>query len=367
MPGGRPEAWAFLALAAAAFVAYAAGLAAAARAGHALNAVLGLGAAIQLAPLAGPLLLSTDAWSYWTYARIRLVHGGNPYVDPPAAFGGDPALDWIGRDWLDVTSVYGPLFTLASEVVAAATGASPGATAWAYKVLAAAAVVAAMLLVARVAPRPALAAAFVGWNPLLALHHAGGGHNDAWVGCLVVAALALGAAGRRQGAGVAWAAAILLKWVPLVLLPLRALEARAAGRRVGHLGFAAAALVIVAAATWRYGVDWVRAAVPLAENADRTTRFALPHRAEQLGVPVNVAIAVFAAAFVVAYAWLCVQAARGRARIALAAALLLLASPYVAPWYLAWLVPLAALEEDRLARALTLGLTAYLLPQTIPI
>ena len=357
----------FLACVAAAFAAYAIGLAAAARGEPGRNAVLGLGAAIQIVPLAGPLLLSTDAWSYWTYARIRLVHGGDPYVDPPAAFAGDPALDWIGRDWLDVTSVYGPLFTLASEAVAAVTGESPGATAWAYKALAAAAIVATMLLVARVAPRPELAAAFVGWNPLLALHHAGGGHNDAWVACLLVAALALGAAGRRQGAGVAWAAAILLKWMPLVLLPLRALEARSTGRRVGHLGFAVAATAVAAAATWRYGVDWVRAAVPLAENVDRTTRYALPHRAEQLGVPVNAAIAAFAAAFAVAYAWLCVQAARGRARLALAAALLLLASPYVAPWYLAWLVPLAALEEDRLARALTLALTAYLLPQTIPI
>ena len=53
--------------------------------------------------------------------------------------------------------------------------------------------------------------------------------------------------------------------------------------------------------------------------------------------------------------------------MALAAALLLLCTPYVAPWYLAWVVPLAALEEDRLARVLALGLTAYLLPQTIPI
>ena len=367
MPAGRPEAWAFLACAAAAFATYAAGLAAVARGGASRNVVVALGGFVQLAPLGGPLLLSTDAWTYWAYARISLVHGGNPYADVPAAFAADAAFPWVGRDWIDATSVYGPLFTLASEVVAAASGESAVATAWAYKTVAALAIVATMLLTARLAARPAFAAAFVGWNPLLAVHHAGGGHNDAWVACLLVAALALAAAGRRQYAGVAWAAAILLKWVPLVLFPLRALEARATGRRVGHLGFAAAAAGIVLVATWRYGFHWLRAVVPLAENAERTTRFALPHRAEQLGVPEGAAIGVFAAAFAAAYVWLCVQAARGRARLALAAALLLLASPYVAPWYLAWVVPLAALEEDRLARALTLGLTAYLLPQTIPI
>jgi len=43
-------------------------------------------------------------------------------------------------------------------------------------------------------------------------------------------------------------------------------------------------------------------------------------------------------------------------------------TPYLAVWYLAWAVPLAAPEDDdRLARLAALGLTAYLLPQTIPL
>ena len=46
--------------------------------------------AIQLTPLAAPLLLSTDAWTYWAYGWIG-THGGNPYVDAPA-FPGNPAL-----------------------------------------------------------------------------------------------------------------------------------------------------------------------------------------------------------------------------------------------------------------------------------
>jgi hypothetical protein len=73
------------------------------------------------------------------------------------------------------------------------------------------------------------------------------------------------------------------------------------------------------------------------------------------------------AAFVLAYAWLLREAARGRARLGLAAALLLLAVPYLAPWYVVWAVPLAAAEDDVPAQTLAIGVGAYLLPQTVPI
>jgi Glycosyltransferase family 87 len=368
VPAGRAEAWTFLVCAAAAFAAYAAGLAVVARGGARRNAVLGLGAVIQFVPLAGPLLLSTDAWAYWAYARIALVHGGNPYVDAPAAFAGDAAFPWIGRDWVDATSVYGPLFTLASEVVAVVTGESAAATAWAYKALAALAIVATMLLTARVAPRPAFAAAFVGWNPLLALHFAGGGHNDAWMMAFVLAALALAASGRRALAGASWAAAIAVKWVPVLFLPLRLLEARRTGRRIDHRGLALTAALLVAIATWRYGVSWIGAAGPLATNlAEDRASYAIPVRISHLGIPEGAVVVVFAVAFAVAYLWLLREAWRGRARLALTAGLLLVATSWLVPWYAVWAVPLAAVEEDRPARFLALAMSAYLLRDAVPL
>lgn len=334
------------------------------RRGGPTAAVLVVAGAVQLTPLGAPLLLSSDAWTYWGYGRLAAVHGENPYRVAPSAFPEDPAYRWIGSAWKDETSVYGPAFTLASEPAALAAGSSADGAAWLFKGVAAAALIAATVLAARTS---AFAAAFVGWNPLLALHGAGGGHNDAWVGALVLGALVSASAGRRQLAGVGWALAVLVKWVPLVLLPLRALEARATGRRIGHLGFALAGAALLALASLRYGLGWLEAFGPLARNAANTTRFALPHRVVQLGVPERLAVALFALAFVAAYAWLVREALRGRARLGLTAALLVLASPYVAPWYLAWVVPLAAVEEDRAARALTLALCAYLLPQTLPV
>jgi hypothetical protein len=322
---------------------------------------------IQLTPLAGPLLLSTDAWTYWEYGRIAAVHGGNPYVDTPSDFSADPAYEHAGAAWRETTSVYGPAFTLLSELVALVSGSSAAAAAWIFKVLAAAGVLACAVLAARLARDRPAAAALVGWNPLFAVHFAGGGHNDALLAALALGALALAAAGRKSLAGVAWAGAILVKWIPVVFLGLRAVEARATGRRVDHRGFAAAVLVLLGLATWRYGFDWLRAFGPLARNAEGQTSYALPHRVEQLGVPHAATLILAAIALVGGLAWLVREAARGRAQLGLSTCLLLATTPWLAPWYTIWALPLAAVEDDRRARLIALGFCVYLLPQTIPL
>ena len=367
-PGGDAVyAQVFLAALISAFVLYASALALLARRPARLKVVVVLAVAIQVAPLAAPLLLSTDAWTYWDYGRIAAVHDANPYRDAPDEFPDDPAFPYIGEDWRDTTSVYGPAFTLASEPLALAAGTSSDAAAWIYKSLGAIAVLAATALAAWLSPRRVFACAFAGWNPLLAVHFAGGGHNDAWMAALVLAALVLAAADRRTWAGAAWAGAVLVKWVPLVLLPLELLAARTTGRRIDLRGFAAAAAVLLGLATVLGGLGWLEAFGPLARNANQETSYALPHRLQDLGVPRVLTVVLFAAGLAAAYAWLVREALRGRARLALAACVLMLASPWLVVWYVVWAVPLAAAEDDRTAQLIALGLCAYLLPQTIPI
>ena len=361
--GDRTWSWAFLAAAAVALVAYVAGWVLLRSRVVALGAVAVVAVAIQLAPLAGPLLLSTDAWTYWSYARLAVVHGANPYRAVPADEPDDPSLPWVGTAWRRTSSIYGPAFTLASEPVGRTS--SPDAAAWIFKGAAALAMLLATLAAARVAANRAAAVAFVGWNPVVALHAAGGGHNDAWMAALVTGALALSVAGRRQLAGAAWAAAILVKWIPLVLLPLHLLGERRAHRQFGWLGFAAAGGLLAVAATVRYGTGWLRALEPVARKAGEQTSFALPSRMAGLGVPRELAAALLAAAFLAAYALLVREAARGRPRLALASVLLLFATPWLVVWYLAWPVSLAGAEEDRTAQWLTVALSAYLLPQAI--
>src|SRR3954467_5793660 len=224
--GGNPEgdriwSWYFVVAAAGALVAYVAGWSLLRSRAAALGAVAAVAVAIQLAPLAGPLLLSTDAWTYWSYARLAAVHARNPYRSVPEDELRDPSLPWVGAVWVGTSSIYGPAFTLASEPVGHSS--SHNVAAYYFKGLAALAMLLATLAAARVASNRVAALAFVGWNPIVALHAAGGGHNDAWIAALMTGALALAAAGRRQWAGAAWAVAILVQWIPLVLPPLQVL------------------------------------------------------------------------------------------------------------------------------------------------
>ncbi len=359
-------AWGFLVVLGLAFATYVAGVALVRR-GAPVRLVLLLAAAIQLLPLAAPLLLSTDAWTYWGYGWIAAEGGGNPYVDPPSAFPQSPADAYVGTDWRETTTVYGPAFTLLSEPVALVAGSSSDAAAWLFKGLAAIGVLAATAAVAWGARRPALAVVLVGWNPVLAIHLAGGGHNDALVGGLVALGVALAVRNRSALGGVAWALAIFVKWIPLLFLAVGAIAARGRGRATGPAAAALASVGLGLLATWAYGLDWLRALEPLAENAARETSYALPSRLEQAGLPGDVALGAAIALFVVGLAWIARDAWRGEARHGRAACLVLATTPYLAVWYLAWAVPLAAIDEDRLARLAALGLTAYLLPQTIPL
>ena len=362
------SAWLFVILLATAFATYVVGLLSARRAGLRLRAAVLVAAAVQLIPLAGPLLLSSDAWTYWGYGWIVAEGGGNPYVDSPSDFPESPAAPYLGAKWRDTTSVYGPAFTAVSEPVARVAGSSPDAAAWLFKALGAAGILVAVAAVSRTSRRPALAAAFVGWNPVLAVHSAGGGHNDALVGALAATAVALAAHRRASWSGGTWALAALVKWVPVVFFALAVLAARARGRPTGAAGFAVTALAASALATWRYGLDWLGALGPLADDTVRRTSYALPSRLDQLGVPYGLALALSLAVLALGLAWLARDASRGTLRLGRSACLVLATTPYLAVWYLAWAVPLAAPEDDdRVARLAALALTAYLLPQTIPL
>jgi hypothetical protein len=365
--GDSGWAWLYLVAISASFAVYLAGLAVLARRAVALAPVVAIAVLIQVAPLAGPVLLSTDVYTYWAYGRVGAVHGENPYRTPPEAFPDDPAYAKMGADWRDTTSVYGPGFTLGSEAVAAVAGESGAGAAWTYRAVAAASMIALTLLAARLSRRRALAAAFVGWNPLLAIHFAGGGHNDALMMAFVLGALALAASGRRQLAGAAWVAAIAIKWIPAVFLVLRAVEARGTGRPVRHLGFALAAGAVVGVACWRYGWAWIEAFGPLARNLEKQAVYSIPHRLSGLGISEDAAALLLAGLAAIALLWLVREAWRGRARLALAAGIMLLATPWLLPWYAVWAVPLAAIEEDRLARGIALGMSAYLLRDAVPL
>ena len=354
------DAWSilFVSALALAFALYVAALISMRRGGSRITVVLALTAAIQLVPLCGPLLLSRDVYSYWAYARIAAQHDRDPYLTAPATFPQDPATRAVARGWRDSTSVYGPAFT-ATSIAVDDTAASPELVAFVFRVLAAAATIGAAVLAAQVARRKAFAAAFVGWNPLLAVAFAGGGHNDALMVVLILAALALAGQRRDLASGATWILAGAVKAPALLLLPLQLLHAR---RRV-WLGAVLAALAASTAATLAFGTSWLAA---LAQVAGHQSRYALPVRLEQAGLPDHVAHTLAVVALLACGVWLARQSVRGRARLALGFCLLVVTTPWLLPWYSSWPVALAAVEEDTAAQVLSLALAAYLLPSRIP-
>ena len=155
---------------------------------------------------------SSDVFHYVAIARVAFTYEANPHVTPPQAFPDDPLMSLSGWWWLP--SPYGPAWTWLSRLPHAAAGGSTDPTRLliAFKALTLLGVVGTCAALAAAAERllagsGALAAVAFGWNPLVLLHLAGDGHNDAvMLGLLALGLLAL-ASGRRllalAGFGVA--------------------------------------------------------------------------------------------------------------------------------------------------------------------
>jgi hypothetical protein len=336
-----------------------------------------------------PVLLSHDVYSYVDYARLGVVHGLDPYVYPPAAAPFDPAYARV--TWIDATSAYGPLFTLAIYPLA-------WLPIWwavaALKATAAVSVLGIAVLVARIAPSrgvsPLGAAAFVALNPLVLIHVVGGGHNDgiAMLAATVGVAATLSAA--EASAGAAFVAAFALKPPAALAAPFAAIGAArlkgsapyrgdkassgGRGRRCGArllVGAGVAALAIGTAAYTAFGWHWLDAIGLAGENQHRTTHMSIPITLARLtGLDAAGVRATALGLFALAFAYLLIRTWHGMDWLraaAWASLALLLATAWLLPWYLIWTLPLVALSRDRPLQLLTLILTAYQLPARMPL
>lgn len=318
-----------------------------------------------------PVLLSHDVYSYLDYARLGVVHGLDPYVHPPEAVPGDPVYADVA--WTEATSAYGPLFTLATYPLAWLPVELAVAV---LKAVAALSVAALALVVARIASwrgiEPLRAAAFVALNPLVLVHVVGGAHNDGLAMLLAMLAVAALVVERELAAGVGLVAAAAVKASSLVLAPF-ALLASVRERTWPRLlaGGAVGALAIAAAAYLAFGWDWAGAFGLAGENQDRTSYMSIPITLARLtGLdpdPVRAAALVLyaaAVAYLLARVWQGADWVRAAAWASLG---LLLATAWLLPWYLIWVLPLAAISRDRPLQLLVLALTAYQLGARIPL
>jgi alpha-1,6-mannosyltransferase len=314
------------------------------------------------------VLLSHDVYSYVDYARLGVRHGLDPYVHPPLAAPQDPAYAEV--TWTEATSAYGPLFTLATYPLA---WLPVGAAVAILKAVAALSVLGIAAIVSRLAAArdidPLRAAAFVALNPLVLVHVVGGAHNDGLTMLLAMLAVAAVLSTRELAGGVALTAAIATKAAAVFIAPFALLGST---RRFRFLaGALIAGLAIAIGAQLAFGWDWLHGFGLAGENQSRTSYMSVPITTARLtGLDPDAVRRAAAILFAAAIAYLLVWTWRGGDWVraaAWAALALLLATAWLLPWYLIWVLPLAAISRDRPLQLLTLALTAYQLGARIPL
>jgi alpha-1,6-mannosyltransferase len=354
-----------------AFAAGYAGLIATARAvskGWAIALLVALHAIVFV----GPILLSTDVFSYIAYARMGVEHGLNPYTHGPIAIAHDPVYHYVGPDWKKVATAYGPIYTLISYPFAllGVNGAI-----WGMKLLAMLSSAATLALTWRCARLraidPVKAVLIVGANPLYVIYALGGAHNDLLMMALMMVAVALTLARRDGSAAATVVAGALVKATVAALLPFMILARRSVAQVLAALGALALGAVVAYAV---FGVDGVNIVAALNRDAAFVSTDSFPTEIAHLfgkpGVfPIDHDLLKAALVIIVlhllwrtwrGYDWV---AASGWALLAIS-----VTSTWLLAWYILWPLPLAVIARDRRLLVATLAIQVlFILHQTTPL
>ncbi len=365
------------------------------RARWVIGAILAVHAIFILSP---PLAL-TDLFNYINYGRMEVVHNLNPYTSIPIV---EPHSDpsYALSNWHELLSPYGPLFTMITFLVVPLGVAG---SFWALKVLLSATSLGIILLVwksARLLGRdPVMAIALVGLNPIVLVWGLGGDHNDFLMVFFIVLGFYLMLLAREQergreqrpgirgllvpvspallGAGAAFIVATGLKASAGVLIPV-VLAGLLSYRRAlvqALIGMVLAGVVVAALSLLAFGLH-----IPdLSTQSRLVTGYSVPNLiglAIGLGGESETLHTVMTAALAAALVMCCWTAWRGRggkgaaertiAASGWASVALLVTLSWVLPWYVLWVLPMAALAGSRRLRVTSLVLGVYLILAWVP-
>jgi hypothetical protein len=360
----------------------------------AIATVVAVHAILFLAP---PMAL-TDIFNYVNYGRMEAVHHLNPYTSIPILEPhNDPSYDL--SNWHQLLSPYGPLFTLFTFIV---VPLGVAASFWVLKGTLALASLGTLFLVwkcARMLGRdPVMAIVLVGLNPIVLVWGLGGDHNDFLMVLLVMLGFYLLLRARAQqpeetaalhaesqpdtpragwrgwllplsaleiGAGAAFVTAVGIKASGAVLLPVVLASLLKTPRRLAQvlIGMGIAAVLIALASVIAFGLH-----IPdLSTQSKLVTNVSVPNLiglALGQGGETTTLHTVLNAVLVVSIVLCCAQAWRRRSAITAsgwASLALLLTLSWVLPWYVLWVLPLAALSSSRRLRRTSLVLGVYVI------
>jgi hypothetical protein len=358
--------------------------------------------------LFSPPLSLTDVFNYINYGRMGMLHGLDPYTTIPA-LGPHDDPSYSLSNWHQLLTPYGPLFTLITYAVVPLGIAG---SLWMFKSILMVLSLATILLVwrcARLLGRdPVAAIVLVGLNPLILIWGLGGDHNDFFMMFCVMLAFYLLLRARAPGifpgvgvpreaapadlrasmparlrawllplalpelgAGMALAAAIALKASAAILVPVILAGLLRAPRRLVQvvLGLLVGGIVL--------GVCTVAAFGMHLPDLGAQGRLVIP-----MGLPNLLGLALgqggetetmrslLSVTLVLAVAGCGVMAWRRRDALTScgwATMALLLTLSWVLPWYVLWVLPLAALSRSRALRTTALAFGAYLLLTWMPL
>jgi hypothetical protein len=270
--------------------------------------------------------------------------------------------------WHSLRSPYGPLFTALTYPLAFV---SLPVAYWVLKVFTVGLSLGFVALIwycARQLGRdPRFVVAFVAFNPIFLIYAVAGFHNDFFMLVPSMGAIALLAARRDRAAGGVLMIAIAVKFTAVILLPFLLLAARDRPRQVRFLvGAAVAAIPLAVLSLALFGFS-----IPnLQQQSSLLTDFSIPNVVGLIlhvggGTPVVLKIAVVAVVLVVAYQyfrqrdWL---TGAGWSTFALIASL-----AWLVPWYVVWLLPLAALSTSVRLQRISALLTVFLMLSFLPV
>jgi hypothetical protein len=383
------------------------------RARWAIAAVIGAHVIMFLAP---PLAL-TDIFNYVNYGRMEIVHHLNPYTTVPVL---EPHNDpsYALSNWHRLLSPYGPVFTLMTFAV---VPLGVAASFWTLKGLLMLASLGTVFLVwrsARLLDRdPVAAIVLVGLNPIVLIWGLGGDHNDFLMMFLVVLGFYLllragcmpGALrrggdtvlpadrdeaevedvgmgqrgiGAEQaeaalwspaliGAGAAFVVAVAIKASAGILLPVvfAALLHRRRDLLQVLLGMALSGVVLGVCSVAAFGPHFP----DLATQGRLVTMVSMPNL---LGLALGqggetnalrVLLSGVLVLAVVACSWLAWRRREALTAAGWASVALLVTLSWVLPWYVLWILPLAALSSSHRLRTTVLLLGVYFIVAWAPV
>ena len=314
--------------------------------------------------LMSPPLQLTDLFNYLGYARLGALHHLNPYTHVIKQEMFDPVYRFTS--WHSLRSPYGQLFTAFTYPLARL--GLPVAY-WTLKtatVLLSLGFVALVWQCARQLGRdPRFAVVFVAFNPIFLLYAVAGFHNDFFMLAPSMGAISLLLAGRDRAAGAMLMVAIAVKFTAVLLLPFLILAATTRPRQLRLVfGAALAAIPLGALILALFGFSLPN----LSQQSSLLTDFSIPNLFGLVigvgGTPGILRLATVLVVVVVGYEvyrrrdWL---SGAGWSTFALIASL-----AWLVPWYIVWLLPLAALSTSVALRRVCAVMTVFLILAFIP-